>query len=1188
MLLPFLILMSFYGFSPARTTIGDVTLSIADIDPIAELEQEIPVLVTVTNSGTEALKGEVELGVIDRWRIIGEGSQTFQVPPGQAQELRFISVAGTGTYAAHYPIHATVTLSDGRKLHTVLVVEVIQEAVRKSISEDESPRTLKLNAPGLLDLTSLKDARVSFRLGEEGDVTTQPFGWSGTDQTTGTTVNRASIDRGGRRTSIGIHPPWRTGWGVVWLDYSIQLPDAKPILLDFATAIRDHAPDREPPSDGVQFQIWAAADKDEFEMLFDRFSDSKRWEEAQVDLTNYSGKAIRLRLLTHPGPEHNTTCDQAYWAAPIILAGIEPRAPELRGEAQEVSWKFADNISMSVAPGRMGIVDSVISIATSDGKLTYHGFNVHIDGRKLGNWRSGFDYGECEMSDDTWVLPVKDEDGEFDVAIKVWKEGEGLRFRFSLERVKRDLQGHPRFTHISLGQVDQELHRLYAGHGNVLQKPGKLRLGYGGFTLSTSFAGFDFANGISLVQATDIPPDAVSVDPENGIATLEAHHDLTFTLAPSIEGAFHAARRYREILDPPEGKGVAKLLGKMCLDQWGGDYARATDGLERAARYGLTDSVFVKHVWQRWGYDYRLPDIYPPAGNRDDFQKMADACNRSGILFAPHDNYIDFYPDATGFSYKHIIFNPDGTPQRAWYNEGRRAQSYRWLPHAFRPWLEENLQLIKEGIAPTSYFIDVFSAIGPMDYYDESGRFYPKTISVKEWGEAFDRVFEVFDRAPTISEAGHDALLGHLDAAEADHQGWTPESRSWSWNVPAEDGERVPWHDMVTHGRFIMLAGGLGSRYSGEGSREMHGYGSDDYLSMTVLGGRSPMCDGPFNRSAVMTYWLLHDVCADLARRELVKHEFSDDDIHRQIVHFDGGGRVIANRGESEWSVEGHILPQYGFIAESGEYRAMITRRDGIITAWSESPDVIFVDARPPEHFGGIPIQVEILGVEDLGGKRFAIESRWTVRSPIEQPGNTFIHFTNPEVSPEGEHIAFQGGFPIGPEQWNKAGVYDVRAEAALPDDLPLGEYGIRFGIYQPERRGRRLPIPGRRDSTGRSDGGTVLFSEESGAVKYKPSLPDESTERLNIAGKIVDFGSIKTNGTFRLLKDKQLIIPLPGSRPFDIELDLGALGLPIKPARVEALNESLEKEEELTFTVDGGMLEFTTKPGVFAYRLSE
>lgn len=1212
MLLPFLILMSFYGFNPAITTSSYVTLSIADIEPVTELEQEFPVVVTITSNSDEILKGKVDLSVIDKWRVVGVGSQDFIVSPDETQEILFKCVSGLGTYAAHYPIHATATVttpSGEQKIHTVLVVEVIQGAVRKSIAVDDSPQILELGSPGRINLTSIKKARISFRIGEEEEVIAQPVGWTGTEQVTGVAVARYDADRGGSKSSIGVHPPWRTGWGTVWLDYSIQLPDAKPILLDFATAIRDNVQDREPPSDGVQFQVWVAPlGTDDFEMLFDRFSDSKSWEKAQVDLSDYAGKKIKLRLLTHPGPEHDTTCDQAYWGDPVVLTGIKPDVAEtdqknqeqinlsidmarqaLRGENREFSWKLADGIGVAVVPGQHGIIDGAIAIATPKVELTYDGFRVHIDGRRLGHWRSGFDYGDLIVCGDTWVLPMKDGDREFGLAVKIWKEGDGLRFKFSLEQVEQDSAGHPRLTHISLGQVDQKLHRLYAGHGNVLQNPGKLRLGYGGFALSTSFAGFDFLNGISLVQATDIPPDAVIVDPERGIATLEAHHDLTFTIVASTEGAFDGARKYRELIDPPKGRGVAKLLGKMCLDQWGGDYARAAEGLERAALYGLTDSVFVKHVWQRWGYDYRLPDIYPPAGNRDDFQKMADVCNENGILFAPHDNYIDFYPDATGFSYKHIIFNSDGTPQRAWYNEGRQAQSYRWLPHAFRPWMEKNLRWIKEGIAPTSYFIDVFSAIGPMDYYDESGRFYSKTVSAKEWGEAFDSVYEIFDGAPTISEAGHDALLGHLDAAQADHSGWTPERGAWSWNVPAEDGERIPWHDMVTHGRFILLAGGLGSRYAGEGSREMNGYGSDDYLSMTVLGGRSPMCDGPFNRSAVMTYWLLHDICGDLAQREMVKHEFSDGDIHRQIVQFGSGGSVIVNRGESDWSTDGYILPQYGFVAKSAEYQAMIVKRDGIITAWSESPDAIFVDARPPEHFGSIPLRVDILGVEDLGGRRFAINSRWTVSAPLEEPGRTFIHFTNLEVSPAREHIAFQGAFPIGPQQWQKTGVYNVRAEAKLPDDMPIGEYGIHFGLYQPEQGGRRLPMPGRRDATGRSVGGTILFTTEADniiSVEHDPPPPDESPDRLNVTGKIIDFGAIRTNGAFRLLKNEHLVIPLPGSRAFDVMLDLAALEMPGKLARVESLNEKLEKQEEQAFTIDENLLRFRTKPDVFAYQI--
>ena len=72
----------------------------------------------------------------------------------------------------------------------------------------------------------------------------------------------------------------------------------------------------------------------------------------------------------------------------------------------------------------------------------------------------------------------------------------------------------------------------------------------------------------------------------------------------------------------------------------------------------------------------------------------------------------------------------------------------------------------------------------------------------------------------------------------------------------------------VAAGR-VPLAGGLGQRYAAGGDSTpapaVHSYASDDYLTNTVLGGRNPMCDGPFSRSAVMTYWLLHDLCAELA-----------------------------------------------------------------------------------------------------------------------------------------------------------------------------------------------------------------------------------------------------------------------------------------------------------------------------------
>ena len=105
------------------------------------------------------------------------------------------------------------------------------------------------------------------------------------------------------------------------------------------------------------------------------------------------------------------------------------------------------------------------------------------------------------------------------------------------------------------------------------------------------------------------------------------------TLVPSIKGAFDCAVKYHPLFDKKASPGFKRKAGRFVFDIWGGRYAEIAETMKQMISYGLTDSLLTVHVWQRWGYDYRLPDIYPPAGDWDDFQRMADACDRNGILF---------------------------------------------------------------------------------------------------------------------------------------------------------------------------------------------------------------------------------------------------------------------------------------------------------------------------------------------------------------------------------------------------------------------------------------------------------------------------------------------------------------------------------------------------------------------------
>ena len=60
---------------------------------------------------------------------------------------------------------------------------------------------------------------------------------------------------------------------------------------------------------------------------------------------------------------------------------------------------------------------------------------------------------------------------------------------------------------VATGPWSASARRVYAGVGNVIEEPGAFHLGFDGHHLATSFVGFDFENGLSMVQGVDTPPD---------------------------------------------------------------------------------------------------------------------------------------------------------------------------------------------------------------------------------------------------------------------------------------------------------------------------------------------------------------------------------------------------------------------------------------------------------------------------------------------------------------------------------------------------------------------------------------------------------------------------------------------------------------------------------------------------------
>jgi hypothetical protein len=813
-----------------------------------------------------------------------------------------------------------------------------------------------------------------------------------------------------------------------------------------------------------------------------------------------------------------------------------------------------------------------------------------VDGEEVGSAASGIrctGYDIKPGNGELEILHTLDTPAGLVVARARFTAEQGaLRVAFDMPGTKRTPRGTPRFSELSLGGASSELYRVYLGFGNVIEKPNAFRARGGGFVLSARHVGADYENGMSLVQASDVYPSAALCRPDANQFGLLVPHDATFTLVPSADGAFSAARQYRDVNGFKPGKGHANLVGRMCLDQWGGDYELAARDLERAGKYGMNHSIFVKHVWQRWGYDYRLPDIYPPRGGLDKFLTMRDACRDTGILFAPHDNYIDFYPDADGYSYDHMIFNADGSPQRAWFNKGRKAQSYRWLPHAFMPWLERNMRLLRDGVRPTGLFIDVFSAMPPVDYYDREGRFYTRNRTAREWSEAFDRCRAILSPgAPMLSEAGTDALVGSLDGGQADHYA------ADRWGAKGVAADRTPWHDMGTHGSFVLLAGGLGHRYGDKDPK--HTYGTDDYLTNTVMGGRNPMCDGPFSRRAVMTYWLLHDLCDDLARASFETHQFGAS-VYQQHTTFGDGSQVWVNRGAPAWTVEGQSLPEYGFYAKSPTAEAGIVEIDGQRAAFAKTDDTLFVDARPPFRSGLIrPLATKVLGGEYLGDGKFRVRVEWRALEPLEEGIKAFVHVDHDKAT-NGEGIMHYGSTDFDGAVLTKAGTYQATIDVTIPADSPGkgGEYRIRYGLYNPGKGGYRI-VPMGNVENNRGRGGKLLVKIVDGKIvsgEYAPEGEWDHLVGVNNELKLVDFGGVVTNGAFRLIHpadgDWQLI-PLPGSIGFEARFDLAKLGRSATGVSVESIDPLIPGAAQATAEIKGGILTVKADSTSFAYRLT-
>ena len=142
-------------------------------------------------------------------------------------------------------------------------------------------------------------------------------------------------------------------------------------------------------------------------------------------------------------------------------------------------------------------------------------------------------------------------------------------------------------------------------------------------------------------------------------------------------------------------------------------------------------------------------------------------------------------------------------------------------------------------------------------------------------------------------------------------------------------------------------------------------------------------------------------------------------------------------------------------------------------------------------------------------------------------------------------------------------------------------------------QNGERASLVGPQQN-GRSLAGSIQVDFRGGkpVVTYEPQGPDpealQREARLNMSGKMIDFGPVVTNGAFRLQTTSKdwILTPLPDSQPFDVALRVESLGA--KQCNFTGITElDMNGKPLIAIKAEwrGNLLQFHTS-GAFAYKI--
>lgn len=419
-------------------------------------------------------------------------------------------------------------------------------------------------------------------------------------------------------------------------------------------------------------------------------------------------------------------------------------------------------------------------------------------------------------------------------------------------------------------------------------------------------------------------------EPDTAGARLPLHEVIYLTVSDRLADVLPV------IPNPPSPYREA-LAGRTLVDLWTeGPFAESQALIEALRRRGVLDLLVIRHPWQRCGYDNCYPSVLPAKedwGGDDALRALAQSAREAGYLFAVHENYTDFYPNADLGSPADLALSPDGHPRPAWFNQTTGLQSHLLSPFRALDFARQISPEVHRRYGTTAAFVDVLTAIPPWEKTDYNARYEGRARFGPVFGAYADLL--AFLRAahggPVVGEGGaHFLYAGRADSAAAEYQ---PDLSLEGWQVPPlVDFALLRLHPlMVSHG-----VGYFPYYFAQESNPKWSGYTLDDhyhYMATEIAFCHAGYVDSP-ELFASPENWLdwaerearlvapIHRLCATAQATHIryrvggelvgVERAVAARQLEQVFVEYDNGLQVHVNRHPAEpWPISLSSLPSW-------------------------------------------------------------------------------------------------------------------------------------------------------------------------------------------------------------------------------------------------------------------------------------